>query len=153
MAKYLDKVQALIAIFKHFGISHIPWCENAHNDTLFRLATSVDRTFSRTYIKYLEASRIKEAKMVQQVDVEPSWIDCFVKYLIDDTILDDPPKGKKFKWKASKYVVWDGQLYQKSFSFQLLKYLQPSEVNYTLREIYEGIYGNHLGPNPWCTKT
>lgn len=78
-------------------------------------------------------------------------MDYFIKYMIDDTIPDNPPIGKKFKWKASKYMMLAGQ-HLKSFSFLLLKCLQPSKVDYMLQEIHKRIYENHLGARSLADK-
>ncbi|XP_073108374.1 uncharacterized protein [Elaeis guineensis] len=47
--------------------------------------------------------------------------------------------------EAALYVLHDDKLYKWSFSLPLLRCLQLSETDYTLGEVYEGIYGNHLG--------
>ncbi|KAL0413080.1 UNVERIFIED_CONTAM: hypothetical protein Sradi_1509700 [Sesamum radiatum] len=39
----------------------------------------------------------------------------------------------------------DGELYKRGFSQPFLKCLTPEEGNYVLREIHEGMCGNHLG--------
>lgn len=72
-------------------------------------------------------------------------MDCFLKYLIDDTVPDNLPESKRFKWKAIQFVLLDGRLHRKSFSLLLLKCMQPNEANYVLRKIHERIYRNHLG--------
>ncbi|KAL2237688.1 UNVERIFIED_CONTAM: hypothetical protein Sindi_0960500 [Sesamum indicum] len=41
--------------------------------------------------------------------------------------------------------MMDGDLYKRGFSLALLKCLTSEERNYVLREIHEGICGNHLG--------
>ena len=46
---------------------------------------------------------------------------------------------------TSQYVMMNSYLYKKSFSLSLLKCLGPTDVNYALREVHEGIYENHLG--------
>ena len=37
------------------------------------------------------------------------------------------------------------QLYKRSFSLLLLKYLGLTHIDYALKEVHEEIYGNHLG--------
>lgn len=152
MTKYLDKVQTLTLELKYFGILHIPRCKNAWADTLSWLATLADRTLYQTYLKYLETPIIEEAEEVQQVNHELSWINRFVKKRSNGTIYNNPPEGKKFKWKAFKYLLLDGQLHRKSFSFSLLKYLPPYKANYVLRDIHEGICRNHLEARSFAYK-
>lgn len=144
MAKYLDKVWILILALKYFSISYIPQCKNARADSLSRLMILAGNSLDRTYIKYLVTLSIREIEKVQQVDHEPSWMDPFIRYLIEGTILDNPPKGKKFKWKVSQFVPLDEKLHKKSL-FLLLKCLRPLKVDYVLRKIHERICRNHPG--------
>lgn len=109
----------------------------------FLLMTLANKSLGWTYIKHLKTLSIEKAKEVHQVDHKSSWMDQFVKYLTDDTIPYNPREGKMLKWKASKYMLVDGQLHRKSSS--LLKCLRPFESDYVLQEIYEDIYKNHLG--------
>ena len=61
-------------------------------------------------------------------------------------------KSAKLKVKVVRYILIDNILYKKSFSLPYLKCLGQDEVEYALREIHEGIYGQHLGDNPWPIK-
>ena len=96
-------------------------------------------------MEHLAASIIQEAEDVHQVDLTPSRMDHFVRYLTDGTMSDNPPEGRWFKWRASQFVLVNEQLYKWSFSLPLLKCLRSDESDYVLWEIHEGICGNHLG--------
>ena len=146
MASYLHKVCDSITTFEQFDISHIPRKENARADTLSRLATSTEESLGRTFIEYLEAPSIEKVEEIQQITDEPSWKDSFIRYLSDGILPTKiPSEIWKFKRKASQFVLMDGQLYKKSYSFPLLKCLGPTDADYVLREIHEGICGNHSG--------
>ena len=47
--------------------------------------------------------------------------------------------------RAARYIFIDEALYKKSFFLPYLWGLGSDEVEYALREIYEGIYGQHMG--------
>ena len=96
-------------------------------------------------MEHLAALSIQEAEDVHQVDLTPSWMDRFVKFLTDGTMSNNPPEGQRFRWKASQFVLVNGQLYKRSFSLPLLTCLRLDESDYVLREIHEGICGSHLG--------
>ena len=68
-----------------------------------------------------------------------------MEYLTTGILPDNPSEGRRFKWKASQFLLVDGQLYKRSFSLPLLKCLRPSEANYVLHEIHEEVCENHLG--------
>ena len=54
---------------------------------------------------------------------------------------------------TSQYILMNGQLYKRSFSLSLLKYLRLADADYALQEVHEGIYENHLGANLWLIKS
>lgn len=57
----------------------------------------------------------------------------------------DPKEAKEVVRLSSKYVVGsNNELYKRCFSQPLLKCLGPLDTHYSLREVYEGIYGVHI---------
>ena len=46
---------------------------------------------------------------------------------------------------ASQYIMMNDHLYKRSFSLPLLRCLGPTNADYVLREVHEGICENHLG--------
>ena len=59
------------------------------------------------------------------------------------------PKGKTeaqfMRLKAARYVFNDEKLYRIGYSMPFLKCVPPSEVEYIMKEIHEGICRNHIG--------
>ena len=100
--------------------------------------------FSRTFTEYLQSFSIEEPLEVDPVEQEPSWMDPLRAYLDDGTLPTDKEEAKRVRQSASRYIVLDEALYKRSFSQPLLKCLGPTDADYTLREIHEGIYGDHL---------
>ena len=72
-------------------------------------------------------------------------MDPIIKYLKLGELPDDPAIARKIKCQAPHYVIIEKNLYKRSYYSPLLKCLSPSEVDYALREVHEGICGNHLG--------
>lgn len=72
-------------------------------------------------------------------------MDAYVHYLTDGTLLTDRAKARLLKWRATKFMVLNGRLYKRSFSYPLLKCVGPTDADYILRKIYKGICINHLG--------
>ena len=52
-------------------------------------------------------------------------------------------KPRKLRVRSARYVLMDEVLYKRGFSQLYLRCLAPDEVNYMLREVYEGVCGNH----------
>ena len=59
------------------------------------------------------------------------------------------PNGKdaarKLKVQAARFVLIKVVLYKRGFSRSNLRCLGPEEADYVMREVHEGIYGNHSG--------
>ena len=49
------------------------------------------------------------------------------------------------RFRKAHYVLIDNVLFSQSFSQPLLRCLIPQQADYVLREIHEGVYGNHVG--------
>lgn len=75
---------------------------------------------------------------------EASWKTEIIKYLFGEVPVDKK-KTRKMRFKGSKFTLIDGELYKRCFSSPYLKCLGPYKADYVLREIHEGICGNHLG--------
>lgn len=73
--------------------------------------------------------------------------------MTEGILFKKPRDARLLKKRGSRFILLDGQLYRKSFSYPLLKYMRPTEVDYVFREIHEGINGNHLGVDPWPTRS
>ncbi|XP_074378005.1 uncharacterized protein LOC141719525 [Apium graveolens] len=54
--------------------------------------------------------------------------------------------------QVERYVVYDENLYKRGFNQPLLRCVDEEEVNYILREVHEGICGNHSGGNSLAMK-
>ena len=68
-----------------------------------------------------------------------------VSYLKDRKLSEGKDKARKLRVRAARYVLMDKVLYKRVFSQPYLRCLAPDEVNYVLREVHEGAYGNHSG--------
>ncbi|XP_073133726.1 uncharacterized protein [Henckelia pumila] len=75
----------------------------------------------------------------------PTLRDEIISYLVQGHLPQDSTLARKLKVKAARFIVIDKELYKKGYSQTYLKCLTPNKTNYVLREIHEGICGNHLG--------
>ena len=88
---------------------------------------------------------MEESQLVMEISHEPSWIDPLVAYLKDRVLPPDAKEARKLKNQASRYILYKGKLYKRSYSLPLLKCLRHSEADLALREVHEGVCGSHLG--------
>ncbi|GAV73134.1 hypothetical protein CFOL_v3_16621, partial [Cephalotus follicularis] len=83
--------------------------------------------------------------MVIDLPQGPNWMTPFINWLRDAILPEDPVEARKLVYRANRFQLHDGILYKRFFSFPWLRCLTPSEADYALREVHEGVYGNHTG--------
>ncbi len=98
-----------------------------------------------TMLEYLQTPSTEEPELTLCIETEPSWMDELISYLQDEAFPDDELEARRIRRLASRYVLYEGKLYRRSFTSPLLKCLRPSEADYAMREVHEEICGNHLG--------
>ena len=82
---------------------------------------------------------------VQEIGSESNWSTPIVSYLKDGTLLDGKEAVRKLKVQATRFVLIKDILYKRGFSRPYLRCLGLDEADYVMREVHEGIYGNHSG--------
>ena len=68
-----------------------------------------------------------------------------VSYLMNNMLPDGKDAARKLKVQESQFVLIKDILYKRGFSRPYLGCLGPEEVDYIMREVHEGICGNHSG--------
>ena len=132
--------------FSSFDVRQIPRSENTRADLLSKLATSTPAELPKGVLfEVLKHPSTKEPRLVMEIDHEPSWVDPLVTYLRDGTLPQDAKEARKLRNQASRYVLYEGKLYKRSYSLLLLRCLRPSEADYALWKVHEGACGSHLG--------
>ena len=75
----------------------------------------------------------------------PIWMDPIWDYLLNGTLPRDPDEASKLRARSARFVLLQGTLYKRGFSASLLKCVGKEDADYVLREVHEGICGNHIG--------
>ncbi|KAK4390650.1 hypothetical protein Sango_2128300 [Sesamum angolense] len=133
--------------FEEASVAQVSRANNATADQLAKLASSMAAIRSRKII-FISSERaaIEESKEVICVDPTlSSWKEEIIRFLTKGVQPESKKDAKVLRRKASRFVMIDGELYKRGFSQPFLKCLTPEEGNYVLREIHEGICGNHVG--------
>ena len=60
-------------------------------------------------------------------------------------MLDEKEAARKLKVQAARFVLIKDVLYKRGFSRPYLRCLGNEEADYVMREVHEGICGNHSG--------
>ena len=82
---------------------------------------------------------------VQQIEGEENWMILIVAYLKDGRLPEGKDEARQLRIRSTRYVLMDEVLYKRGFSQPYLRCLAPNEANYVLREVHEGVCGNHSG--------
>ncbi|XP_075087890.1 uncharacterized protein LOC142169855 [Nicotiana tabacum] len=80
------------------------------------------------------------------------WRNKFIEYLRHGKFPEDPKASRALRIKVTRYYLVDGQLYMRSFQGPLARCLGTSEADYMMREVREGVCGNHSGADSLVLK-
>ena len=71
--------------------------------------------------------------------MDPIW-----DYLIDGRLPDDLKEAAKTKTRSARFTNHKGSLYKRGFFKPILKCIAGKDTDYILREVHEGVCGNHI---------
>ena len=147
MILYLRKVQDLLKKFVLLPVRHVPLAENSRADALAKLAIALQEDLSRsTPVEYLAEPSIDLCDVVvARVGSKPSWMEPIWDYIIDERLPDDPKEAAKIRTRSTRFTNHKGSLYKRGFFTPMLKCIAGKDTEYVLREVHEGICGNHIG--------
>ena len=111
----------------------------------------LDRLISVEHL--LEPSVNVDDEEVTLVMSEPRWMDPIWDYLVDRTLPSDPKEASKLRTRSARFTIHRGTLYKRGFSTPILKCVGREDTNYVLREVHEGICGNHIRARYLAAKT
>uniref|UniRef100_A0A2N9I6A6 Integrase catalytic domain-containing protein n=1 Tax=Fagus sylvatica TaxID=28930 RepID=A0A2N9I6A6_FAGSY len=120
----------------------IPREQNTEADALAKLASSDEATDQYIEVQH-SPSHLEEE--LSPINVSNSWMTPIVNYLEDETLPSDPVEARKLKVRCTRFVLIQGILYKRGFSLPYLRCLDKAEADYVMREVHEGICGNHSG--------
>ena len=82
---------------------------------------------------------------MQKIGSKNDWTTLITSYLKEGSLSDDKEVTRKLKVEVARFVLIKDVLYKKGFSRPYLRCLIPEEANYVMREVHEGVCGNHSG--------
>ncbi|KAM2045509.1 hypothetical protein ACFX1T_009690 [Malus domestica] len=85
---------------------------------------------------------VAEVCNLQQGD---SWITPIYKFLAYGTLPNDKVQAKQIRYKSTRYLIINDQLYKRGFNLSYLRCLTPAEAKIVLWEIHEGVCKDHVG--------
>ncbi|RDX86495.1 hypothetical protein CR513_32172, partial [Mucuna pruriens] len=132
--KYWDVTKKLADSFESFALLHIDRLRFSHLIGCIKYALS-----------HMPKDQNEHTNLLSKLamDYNPSQKDPIATFLQTKEAPSNHLATKKLKREA---------LYRRGFSCPLLKFLDPDEIEYAIRDIHEGLYGTHIGRHVLASK-
>ncbi|XP_062176102.1 uncharacterized protein LOC133881163 [Alnus glutinosa] len=158
MARYLDQVRKFQSYFDRVVVTKIPREANTRAVELLKIVAATDEEIeaSRWQIIVLIEPSITPKVNIMQADTaptEPKSATKIIQFLKNVTLPQDKAAARKIKNQATRFSLLGEVLYKRGYSEPLLKWLSKTEVEYVLKEIHEGMCGNHSRGRMLAEKT
>ncbi|GKV52722.1 hypothetical protein SLEP1_g59293 [Rubroshorea leprosula] len=122
--------------FQKFCLNKIPRTKDEQADSLSKFASDSSLSSRSVFVEVLDEPSFMKPRMME-ISTDPdtlSLTDPIISFLQDGTVPEDKQEAMRLRKRASRYTLVDGVLYKRSFSLPLLRFLNPYEAKYTLRE-------------------
>ena len=124
----------------------IPREENSQAEIQARIAAVADPKMPKSVPLQVKSSpSIEQNLEVLQIEQKCSWMDPIISYIRNEVLPPDKLQARKTKAQVSRYTMIDGVLYRMGYTLPFLRCLDEDDADYVLREVHEGICGNHSG--------
>ena len=145
MKRYLEEVKNRIGSLEVIFVQ-IPKGENEYADRLAKAALAEFMLVPKQVLSFVQiSSLIDDRTNVQEVNSESNWTTPLISYLKTVILPDEKDAARKLKVQASRFVLIKDVFYKRGFSQPYRRCLCHEEIDYVMREVHEGICGNHSG--------
>ena len=143
--RYLEEVRYRIDSLEVEFIQ-VPREENEWADQLAKAASAEFMLVPEQVLSFVQISPlIDDGTNMQVVNSEHNWTTPLISYLRDGVLPEEKGAARKLKVQASRFVLITDVLYKRGFSRLYLRCLYQKEADYVMKEVHEGICGNHSG--------
>ena len=145
MKRYLEEVKNRIGNLE-VRFVQIPKGENECANRFAKAALPKFTLVPKQVLSFVQISSfIDDEVNVQEVNSESNWTTSLISYLKTGILPDGNDAARKLNVQASRFVLIKNILYKRGFSRLYLRCLCHKEADYVMREVHEGICGNHSG--------
>ena len=144
MKRYLDQVKRRVDDLKAKFIQ-IPRGENEQADCLAKAASAKHMITHDNVLSFVQLSPLIDSGDVQEIGYGSNWTTPIALYLKDGVLPEEKEAARKLKVQVARFILIKDVLYKRSFCRPYLRCLGNEEVDYIMREVHEGICGNHSG--------
>ena len=94
-------------------------------------------------LSFIQLLPLTDPIHVQEISFESNRTTPLVSYLKNGALLDGKEAARKLEVKAARFILISDVFYKRGFSRPYLRCLSPEKADYDMREVHEGICGNH----------
>ena len=121
----------------------IPREENEQVDYLTKVASAKYTDITNQVLSFIQYSPAIDKVEVQVIPLGIDWTMPIIFCLRNGTLLENCNASCRLRVQSLHFVMIGDVLYKRGFSCPYLRCLIPNEANYVMREVHEGICGNH----------
>ena len=144
MKKYLKQVNDRISSLQ-VKFVWIPKEENKHSDRFVKAISAEHILILDQVLSFIQISSLIDGTSVHEIGSRNCWMTPIASYLKSGVLPDGKEAVRKLKVQAAHFTLIKDVLYKRGFSRPYLRCLAPEEEDYVMREVHEGISGNHSG--------
>ncbi|XP_075655254.1 uncharacterized protein LOC142625494 [Castanea sativa] len=146
MQKYLKLTKHLAREFDKLEFVRIPRDQNMATDEIVKMASLEEKPTNGEVLMEIQKCPSIEEVPIFSIQSVNSWMAPIVSFLQDGHLPHDALEAKRIKTRAARFTILNDTLYKRGFSMPYLKCVNKEEAKYILREVHEGICGDHAGP-------
>ena len=142
MKKYLELVKDRVNNLRVKFIQ-IPRKETVHAERFARAASAEQMVILAQVLSFVQMSSLISDTSMQKISFKNYWTTSLASYLRDRVLPDDKEAARKLKVQATRFILIKDVLYKRGFSRPCLRCFILEEADYVIREVHEGVCGNH----------
>ena len=143
MKKYLEQVKDRVNDLQVKFVQVLRE-EIEHADRLAKAASAEYMLIPSQVLSFIQISPLMDNVSVQEISFGNYWTTLIISYLKDGVLPDNKEAARKLKVQAAHFILIKGILYKRGFSRSYLRCNILKEVDYIMREVHEGVCGNHF---------
>nr|POF02826.1 transposon ty3-g gag-pol polyprotein [Quercus suber] len=146
MQRYLRLTKNLAQEFENVEFVQIPRSQNVTADKVSKIASSDEGAVEEGLMMEVQKNPSIEEVPTFAIQSAKSWMTPIVSFLQDGHLPQNKEEARKIKKRATRFIILNDALYKRGFSMPYLRCVDEKEATYILKEIHEGVCGDHAGP-------
>nr|ABA92237.1 retrotransposon protein, putative, Ty3-gypsy subclass [Oryza sativa Japonica Group] len=149
MMAYRQEVRKLEDKFDRLELTHVLRHNNEAADRLANFGSKREAAPSDVFVEHLYEPTVPKKETVEAADtqdiamVEANKREPLIRFLTSQELPQDKDEAERISRRSRLYIIHEAELYKKSPSGILQRYVSLEEGRQLLKDIHSGICGNH----------